>query len=228
MRGTMSARQELNSYVTRLERRLRLRAYSRGTAVVLGAALGATIILAVTLSVMAFSDGSITVARVGLFLAITLAAAFGLAIPLQRLTRVGAARRIEEAFPGFQQRLETFVDKEKSQDPFVELLASDALDVARTVPAERVAPNTALMAWLGVGVASLGVLMWLITAKPGVVGYGAHLLWTGAHGGEAPVTDLQVSPGDATVRRHTDELITATTPGLFSPQVSLYARYQSA
>ena len=39
---------------------------------------------------------------------------------------------------------------------------------------------------------------------------------------------MQVSPGDATVRRHTDQLITAQTPGLLSPQIVLYARYQSA
>src|SRR3984893_18782654 len=84
------------------------------------------------------------------------------------------------------------------------------------------------MAWLGLGVASLALLIWLVAAKPGFLGYGAHLLWTGAHGGAAPLTELQVSPGDATVRRNTDQLITAQTTGLLSPQIVLYARYQSA
>ena len=164
-----------------------------------------------------------------LFLAIAIAATFGLGIPFSRQTRVGAARKAEEVFPGFQQRLETFVDKEKKGDePFIDLLASDALDVARTVAPETVAPNTTLMAWLGVGVAAVGALVWLVVAKPGFVGYGAHLLWTTGHGGAAPVTELQVSPGDATVRRNTDQLITAQTPGLLTPQIVLYARYQSA
>ncbi len=224
----MSARQELNSYVTRLEHRLRLGTLSRGTAVVIGAALGATIVLAVALSALAFSDGSITGARLVLFVALALAAVFGLGIPFSRMTRVRAARTAEEVFPGFQQRLETFVDKDKSNEPFIELLAADALDVARTVAPDTIAPRTTLLGWLGVGIAALAVLVWLVVAKPGYVGYGAHLLWTGTHGGAAPLTELQVSPGDATVRRNTDQLITAQTPGLLTPQIVLYARYQSA
>jgi hypothetical protein len=223
----MSARQELNSYVTQLERRLQLSTLSRGTAITVSAALGATIVLAVALSALAFSDGSVTGARLVLFVALALAAVFGLGIPFSRLTRARAARKAEEIFPGFQQRLETFVDKE-GDEPFLELLAADALDVARTVSPETVAPNTSLMAWLGVGVASLAVLIWLVAAKPGFLGYGANLLWTGAHTGVAPLTELQVSPGDATVRRNTDQLITAQMPGLLTPQIVLYARYQSA
>ena len=110
-RGTMNARQELNSYLTQLEQRLRLGTLSRGAAIVVGAALGTTIALALALSVSAFSDGSITGARLVLFVVLAAAAVFGLGIPFSRLTRVRAARRAEEVFPGFQQRLETFVDK---------------------------------------------------------------------------------------------------------------------
>src|SRR5258708_6866492 len=151
MRGTMSARQELNAYITRLEQRLRLGTLSRGTALVAGAALGATIVLAVALSVLAFSEGGVTGARLALFVALALAAVFGLGLPFWRLTRIGAARRAEDVFPGFQQRLETFVNKEASDDPFLDLLASDALDVARTVAPEEVAPTAALMPWRGAG-----------------------------------------------------------------------------
>jgi hypothetical protein len=223
----MSARQELNAYVTQLERRLRLGTLSRGAAIVIAAALGATIVLALVLSALAFSDGGLTGARLLLVAVLAGAVVFGLGIPITRLTRRGAARKAEDAFPGFQQRLETFVDKQ-GDEPFLELLAGDALEVARTIAPETVAPNTSLMAWLGLGVASLAALVWLVTAKPGFVGYGANILWTGSHGGAAPLTELQVSPGDATVRRNTDQLITAQTPGLLSPQITLYARYQSA
>jgi hypothetical protein len=226
----MSARQELNTYLTTLERRLRLGTLSRGAAIVAAAALGATIVLAIALSALAFSggnDGGLNVARLLLFVALALAAVFGLGIPFSRLTRRRAARKAEDVFPGFQQRLETFVDK-GDDEPFLDLLAADALDVARTVPPETVAPNTALFGWLGAGAASLAVLAWLVTAKPGFLGYGAYLIWTGSHGGTAPLTELQVSPGDAAVRRNTDQLITAVTTGLLSPQVVLYARYQSA
>ena len=142
MRGTISARQELNSYVTQIEHRLRLGMLSRGTGVVVGAALGATIVLAFALGALAFPDGSIAGARLVLFLALALAAVFGLGIPFSHLTRVHAARKAEEAFPGFEQRLETFVDNE-GDEPFLELLAADALDVARTVRPEAVAPTSA-------------------------------------------------------------------------------------
>ena len=74
----------------------------------------------------------------------------------------------------------------------------------------------------------IAVLIWLVTAKPGFLGYGANLLWTGSHGAAAVLTEIHVSPGDATVRRNTDQLIVAQTPGLLSPQISLFARYQSA
>src|SRR3984893_11358608 len=223
----MSARHELNAYGARIAGRLQASALTRGAAIVAGAALGATVVLAVALSALAFSDGSITGARLVLAAALALTAVFGLGIPFSRLNRRRAAKRAEDVFPGFQQRLETFVDK-NGDEPFLELLAADALDVARTVPPETVAPNTALFAWLGAGAASIAVLAWLVTATPGFLGYGAHLIWTGSHGGAAPLTGLQVSPGDATVRRNTDQVITAQTPGLLTPQIVLYARYQSA
>ena len=76
----MSARQELHSYVTRLERRLRRGTLSRGTAIVVGAALGVTIVLAGALSAFAFPDGSITGARLVLFVVLALAAVFGSAL----------------------------------------------------------------------------------------------------------------------------------------------------
>src|SRR5437762_85568 len=50
---------------------------------------------------------------------------------------------------------------------------------------------------------------------------------TGSHAGAAPLYDLRVSPGDATIRRNTDELITAQPMGILNPRVFLYARYQS-
>ena len=97
----MSARQELNAYVTQLERRLRIGTLSRGTAIMVGAALGVTIVLAVGLSLFEFSDGSLSGARLVLFVALAIAAVFGLGIPFKRLTRRRVARTAEEVFPYF-------------------------------------------------------------------------------------------------------------------------------
>jgi hypothetical protein len=233
----MNARQELNAYIRTLERRLRLGTLTRGTAIVASAALAATIVLVLAISALAFSQGSITGARFALFATLAFAVVFALFIPLSHLTRHRAARKAEEIHPAFQQRLETFVDRDrtgdsdggkKSADPFLDLLAADALEVANGAAPEAVAPNAAMLAGLGVTVVSLAVLFWMIAARPGFLGYGAHLLWSGARAEAAPLSEVRVSPGDATVRRRTDQLITAQVPGILTPQVLLYARYQSA
>jgi hypothetical protein len=143
------------------------------------------------------------------------------------LSRRRAAKKAEDLFPEFQQRLVTFAEKRGDADAFLELLAADTLDVASCAPATALAPGARLLAVLGAGVVFLGVLLWMIVAGPGFLGYGAHLLWTGSGRGAAPLYDLKISPGDATVRRHADQLITAQTVGILSPRVVLYARYQS-
>jgi len=223
----MSAQQELHSYVRQIERRLRLGALSRGAALLASVALGATIALVLVASAFAFSDGSVTGTRLALFSILALAALFGLGLPLWRLTRRRAVGQAEERFPAFQQRLVTFTERD-GRDPFVELLAAETLDVAAGARPDALAPTAMLLASAGIGVACLGVLVWMIVARPGFLGYGANLLWTGSQGSAAPLYDLQVAPGNATLRRHTDQLITAQPIGILSPRVVLYARYGSA
>ena len=81
---------------------------------------------------------------------------------------------------------------------------------------------------LATGVGAFAILIWMIAAGPGFLGYGASLLWTGAHTGKPALYDLRVSPGDAVVRRHADQLVSALPIGLRSPSVKLYARFQSS
>jgi hypothetical protein len=223
----MNARQELDSYISQLERRVRLDTLSRGAAIVAAAALGATVVLVLLANLRAFSEGSVIVARLTLFCILVFAASMGLAIPISRLSRRRAARKAEEMFPEFQQRLVTFAERKGDAGAFLELLAADTLDVASCAPPAALAPGGRLLAVLGAGIVSLGVLLWMIVAGPGFLGYGAHLLWTGSGRGAAPQYDLTISPGDATVRRHADQLVTAQTVGILSPRVVLYARYQS-
>ena len=53
----MNARQELDSYISQLERRVRLDTLSRGAAIVAAAALGATVVLVLLANLRAFSEG---------------------------------------------------------------------------------------------------------------------------------------------------------------------------
>src|SRR5262245_29585744 len=119
----MSTRDQLNSYLEDLKKRLRLGALLRGAAVLTSAALVATVILVLITNAFAFSDFSITSARVALFLAIAVAIGIGLALPLYGLDRRRAAGKAENAFPQFQQRLVTFAEREGNREPFLDLLA---------------------------------------------------------------------------------------------------------
>ena len=69
----------------------------------------------------------------------------------------------------------------------------------------------------------------MILAGPGYLGHGAALLWAATpRDGAAPFYDIQVTPGDASVRRNADQIVTAQLIGLQTDNVRLYARYQSA
>jgi hypothetical protein len=225
----MSLRDQLNSYIRHLERRLRVGAVVRGAAILTSVALVTTVVLVLITNAFAFSRWSITSARVALLFSLVLALTFGIALPLAALNRRRAARQAEDMYPEFKQRLVTFAERDtQKREPFLDLLALDTLDVAHKAEPKSLVPDRKLAALLGVGAASLCILLWLILAGPGYFGHGAALLWAATpHGGSAPFYDIQVVPGDITVRRNSDLVVTAVLIGLQSDNVKLYARYQS-
>src|SRR5450631_535764 len=223
----MSLREQLHAYIARLEERLRWSTWLRGLAIFTGSALLATLLLVTIANALAFSQGSVTAARFGLILILAIAAAAGLALPLRRLTRRRTVGTAEAAFPQFEQRLTTFAERD-GQDPFIELLAADTLNVAQSAEPKLLVTDRRLQFSLGTTVGAVLVLIWMIAAGPGFLGYGASLLWTGPHSGKPSLYDLRVTPGDAVVRRHADQLISALPVGLSSPSVKVYARFQSS
>lgn len=222
----MSAREQLREYLRQLHRRFRLHATLRGAAVVALSALAATVVLVAVANRYAFSAPSLAGSRAVLLLALAVAAVLGLAIPLRKLTTRSALQRAERRFPEFNQRLATFADREQS--PFAELLAADTMAVARMAPPASFAPDGRLYASIGLGLACLGMLVWLIAAGPGYWGYGASLLWTGPRAHALPLYALEVQPGNASVRRHSDLQVTALARGLAAPEVRIFARYGAA
>jgi hypothetical protein len=121
----MSPLDQLNTYLKRLESRLRLSAVSKGTSLVTVSALVITVLLVWIINRYAFTSTSLLWARIFLFISVATAIAFGLVIPLLRMNRRNAARSAERQFPDFQERLLTLAEKPNASDPFVELLASD-------------------------------------------------------------------------------------------------------
>jgi len=150
----MSNQDKLNLYIRQLHQRLRLGVSLRGVAILMATALITTIFLVLILNAFAFPVRGLTGARSLLLLILALAAAFGLALPMRRLTRGRATAVAESAYPEFQQRLLTFDDREKrGNDPFLELLAADTLSVAKNVPPANLAPNNHLYILAGAGFA---------------------------------------------------------------------------
>jgi hypothetical protein len=227
----MSRQGELNLYIRRVQQRLRLGAGLRGATLLMAAALVTTLVLVLILNAYAFPVRGLTGARVVLLGVLGLVAAFALIVPVLRLNSRRSVATAEAARPELEQRLTTFSERERAgNDPFLELLAADTLSVAEQSDAgpEGLVPQGRLMTLAGVGIGCLVVLVWIIAAGPGYVGYGASLLWTGPKKDVAPLYEIRVSPGDIAVRRHSDQLITAEVIGLKSEKVRLFAKYDGA
>jgi hypothetical protein len=224
----MNTRYHLDSYIKQLQRRLRIGAVLRGTAVFTSVALAVTMALVLLANHFAFASWTLTGARLVLLISLALALGFGLAVPLYGLNPRRAAGKAESVFPQFEQRLMTYAERDAAKrEPFVDLLAADTLEISHGAQPKQLVPNTTLLTSLGIGLASLGVLVWLVLAGPGYLGHGASLIWTGAGHVAGPLYDLRVSPGDAAVRRNSDQLVTAQLAGLQTPTARLYARFQS-
>ena len=229
----MSKHSELDSYIEALRKRLRLGAGFRGGAIIAATALGVTILLVLVLNRFAFPLLGITFARVALAGALAAAAALGAAVPLIRLTEARAVHRAEAANPELEQRLTTFYEREQARvategDPFAELLAADTLALAQHIEPSSLVPDDRLFALAGAGLACFGVLVWMILAGPGYLGYGASLLWMGPAKNLAPLYALAVTPGNTVVRRNSDELIAAHVSGMRPDKVQLFAHFQNA
>ena len=107
----MNTREQLNQYLRGLESRLRMQVVSKGIAVALGVALGATVALVLITNAFAFSTTSLVVARITLFLSLAFALGLALVMPLIKLNQRRAAGRAESVNPGFQERLVTYVER---------------------------------------------------------------------------------------------------------------------
>ena len=226
----MNTRDQLNQYLRGLETRLRWLTVSKGAAIGAGVALGVTLAMVLITNALAFSSASLVVARVILFIALATAVALALVVPLMRLNRTRAARRAESTFPQFDQRLLTFVERDKAEvrDPMLDLLAADTATMAQQTEPAKVAPPRSIFAFATSAGALGAALIWLIMAGPGYFGYGASLLWAGVpKGASGAFYDILVEPGNKLVRRKSDQMVTATLTGFQAPQVKLYARYKS-
>jgi hypothetical protein len=221
----------LSDYLGALERRLRFLALSRGAAVTAAAALALTVVAVLVANQFAFSGPSVIGARLFLFLGLAFALAAALIVPVIRLNRRHAARKAENRYPQFEERLLTFTERveQTPNDPFLELLAADTLSVADQAAPREVARNAAIFSFSTAAVGAILALLWLGTSGPGFLGYGTSLLWGGLPKGDMkPYYSIKVDPGNKTIRKRADQMITATLLGFSAPKVRFYGKYASA
>lgn len=221
----------LTEYLAQIERRLRVLTLTRGAAAIAAAALVFTVIAVVIANYFAFSGPSLVASRLLLFVALGFALGLGLLVPILRLNRRSAARRAEQKFPAFEERLLTFTERvrENPNDPFLDLLAADSLEMAQQADPQHVAARRWILSFASAAVGSLLVLLWLGTSGPGFLGYGTSLLWGGVPKGQnRPFYDIQVEPGDRTVRKQSDQLINANLVGFRAQRVRVMAKYASS
>ena len=228
----MNSLELLNAYLKRLEARFRLAAFARGAAVTAVSALTATVLIVLATNWFAFSDQSLTAGRVALFLCVAFGLGFGLALPLTRLNRRRTARDAERVAPEFNQRLVTIAERQADGEPqpFLELLAADTLQLAGEVAPERIVRRPLLVGFSSAAFASAGALLWLVFGASGFLGHGARLLWAGPPKDIARQAfyDIQIAPGDRTIRRGGSQTVSAQLVGFESASVRLFARYQDS
>ncbi len=221
----MTALEQLNRYLRQLELRMRLFAVSRGAAIVAVTAVVLTIVLVWISNQFAFSGRVVTPSRVLLFVAVAAAISLVLVIPLLRLNRRWVARHVEQQVPGFEERLLTVAERGSAADPFAEILAEDTLRVARSHQPAQMAPLFYIAGAVACAFVAIAFLVWMIVAGPGYLGYGASLLWTGApRSNIGAIYDISVQPGNKTVRRKSDQLVTARILGFSAAKVALHVR----
>lgn len=224
----MTALEQLNAYLRRLQVKARLFAASRGAGIVAGSALLLTVVFVWIANRFEFAEDVVLPLRILLFLALATAASLALFIPLLKVNRRWVTRSAERRIPGLQERLLTVAERPDPANPFTELLAEDALRIAREHESEQHRTRS-FPALVISAIAAVGALLWIIAAGPGYWGYGAALLWIGsAHAGTPPLYDISVEPGNKTIRRKSDQVITARLIGFSASRVTLHARYRGA
>ena len=222
----------LGQYLDRLEKRLRLFAWTRGAAATVGIALLLTLVIVGVMMGSAFTPSSLLAGRALLFLGIGAVVAVALIVPLLRMNRRRAAGEVERRRPGFDQRLLTFHEKQQvnADDPFLPLLAEDALELTKDAQPEASVEQRHILGFAAFGAAAAGVLAWLMFWGPGVFGYGAQVLWGSLprDAAQQGIYSVSVTPGSKTVRRRADQPVVAHLTGFTTSKASLWARYASS
>src|SRR3954447_26351022 len=113
----MTALEQLNAYLRRLEGRIKLYALSRGAALVFTMALALTVFFVWISNRYAFAQGAVLLLRIVLFVLLAAGISPLLARPILRLTGRRVTNLIEQRAPEFQERLLTLTERTDTSTP---------------------------------------------------------------------------------------------------------------
>jgi len=178
-----------------------------------------------------FTPPMTTMTRVILLLVLAFTVAVSFLKPLTRLKRDGGAKLLEQSDAAFDGRVQTFLDthQRESDQPFLGLLARDALSVARRVPLSRIVPGFA-MAW---------PVLVLITLVAGVFGVkefapqsmknaAMHIWWGWKDSSLVEQRNIAVKPGAVELLAGEDLDIDIALVGFSRTSVTLHVRTEDA
>ncbi|HEX5419646.1 MAG TPA: hypothetical protein VFY39_06580, partial [Gammaproteobacteria bacterium] len=227
----MTAQKELEAYLGEFRSRLKALIVARGTAILAVAAFAVTVIAVFFGTRRAFDPGLMIAARLVLALVLGAIIAALVAYPLRRLRRSRGIKDIEQRAPDFDGRLETYAGLSEApperRSPFLGLLAEDALKLARRIPIRLKVPSWQIAVPTAVAVVGFGALIGLAVFGPSTWRYGVRNLWAGWFlDNTLPPQNIQVKPGNETVRRGGDLAIAAQAKGFAPVKMQVFAQFQ--
>ena len=230
----------LDEYLDAIAKRLRTAIATRGLGILSLTALAATCLCVFLANRFAFSPASVLSLRTFLVAALASVVVLLLVRPLRRLARGGvfqhAADEAERRSPEFDGRLRTWADENTratarghSPSPLLALLAQETQHAAAAVPLGMVVSRSRAIAFAVAGCSGMLALFWLGTSGPGYWRYGTAKLWAGWFlTQEEPLYELQVEPGDTTIRRGGRLDVTAVPIGFEPATMEIYAKFESS
>jgi len=221
------SRTEFDSYLSQFRRRYTLRIIVTAIAAIIFSVLAISLFTAVLKNSLADSNWLYYPARALLFILPVVLFIAVLWKPYQRFKQSAGARELEGAVPGFNGRVDTYLDMKRRNidSPFVGLLAKDASKTAVRAPIRKVLPTAEVLGPVFASVGMLALAGWLFTALPLDWRASMKQLWMGWFVSDIlPERSIAVAPGDTKIRIGDSLFVTATLDGFDSGTADLHVK----
>lgn len=230
-RNPGNPRKEFDSYLTQFRRRYKLRILFTAIAAVIFSVLTVSLLTAILKNSLADSNWLYYPARTALLILPVVLFVAVLWKPYQRFKTTAGADELESAVPGFNGRVDTYLDMKRRNidSPFIGLLARDASRAAARSPVNKIVPTAEVMGPVFASVGMIVLAGWMFTALPLDWRASMKQLWMGWFVSDIlPERSIAIAPGDTKIRIGDSLLVTATLNGYDSGLADLYVRQSNS